>query len=88
MDKKILKLQTFEETWLTKLNNTLSLIEMETCVLDTHNSDILISISTVCTLMINLFVSVNPSGCIYTAGYRIKIKLICRLVKDRDQALI
>ena len=37
---------------------------------------------------INLFVSVIPSGFDYHAGYRIKIQLICRLTKDRDQVLI
>ena len=36
----------------------------------------------------NLFISVIYSGYDYQAGYRLKIKLICRLTKDRDPALI
>ena len=35
-----------------------------------------------------LFFSVNPAGYNYPPGERMKIKLICRLKIDRDQALI
>ena len=35
--------------------------------------------------MINLFILVFPQGYDYHAGYRIKIKLICRWIKDWDQ---
>ena len=60
--------------------------ELGTFVLDNHNPEHLISISTVDTY--NLRITVIPSGYNYSAGYRIKIKLIRRLTKDLDQALI
>ena len=37
--------------------------------------------------MLNRFISVVSLGYNYTAGYQIKIKLICRFRIDRDQAL-
>ena len=72
--------------------------------LDTHNPDHLISISihliwgSIKTIPFHIFILVFPplikapfnplTGYYYYAGYRIQIILICRLTKDRDQALI
>ena len=38
--------------------------------------------------MLNLFNLVISPGYDQNTGYRIKIKLICRLTKDRDEVLI
>ena len=38
--------------------------------------------------MHNLFIIVIPPGHYYLAGYWKKVKLICRLTRDQDQALI
>ena len=68
------------------VNKNMEGSELGTFVLDNHNPEHLISISTVDTY--NLRITVIPSGYNYSAGYRIKIKLIRRLTKDLDQALI
>jgi len=55
-----------------------------TFVLDNHNPEHLISISTVGSYNLSSLFRVQ----LYTAGHRIKIKLIRRLTKDQDQTLI
>ena len=66
------------------VNKNMEGSELGTFVLDNHNPEHLISISTVETYNYSYPFRVQ----LYTAGHRIKIKLIRRLTKDQDQALI
>ena len=60
--------------------------------LDILNPDLLISKSTVSTLNLRIIAQSPhfsyPFREQWHCGYRVKLKLICRLTRDRDQALI
>ena len=66
------------------VNKHMEVPGLGTFVLDNHNPEHLISISTVGSYNLSYPFRVQ----LYTAGHRIKIKLIRRLTKDQDQTLI
>ena len=62
--------------------------ELGSNVLDTHTPDPQIPISNLDILIWGSILNFLISGNDYRARYRMKIRLICRLTKDRHQALI